>query len=363
MRRPDPPPSRPPAAPILAASILAASILAASVLAVPAAGEETAPPAAEETCPAPAQDAPVPDPKPLVDVHFRLRGRFLDELADLGDTQVQRLSAWTDTTIGDRIRARATYDFGAVRIHDLWIQYDIGGGLRLRAGRSSPLWLAEFTDAPHAVQMVGAAVGAALTRPRETGVFWFFDRGPYNARLHFVNGSGWEADGNRRKDVLASAGRSFDALGASWKLDAGHYDGRDGPDGALIPRRQTGFHLDGGFEPGRFFFRGAAFRREQDGRKHFGGFARIRKRFPQGLWGALEFGSESNRGSEEAGFEEDRPEDSGRASYWIVGTRYELPWTLTYLAADYRRRFGTVSDHEVLLVFQWILDFRNPRRN
>ena len=37
--------------------------------------------------------------------------------------------------------------------------------------------------------------------------------------------------------------------------------------------------------------------------------------------------------------------------------------TFTHLAADYRRRFGVVTDNEVLVVFQWILDFKNPRRN
>lgn len=299
------------------------------------------------------EQSPAGDDEPTVDFHLRLRGRFLDQLSDLGDTGVQRLSVWTDTRIGDRFQTRATYDVGETRIHDLWAQYDAGGGIRIRAGRSAPLWLAEFTDAPFSFQMVGAAVGAALTQVRETGLFLFADRGPYNARLHVVNGSGWQDDPNGWKDVLGSVGRRFEAAGSSWKLDAGHYEGRDGADDALIPRRQTGFHLDGDLGCGRFF-RGAAFRREQDGREHFGGFARLRNRFPQGVWAALELGSESNRGG---------PENPGHASYLLVGTRYELPWTLTHLTADYRRRFGTVSDHELLVVFQWVLDFRNPRRN
>ena len=321
--------------------------LAAMVLVLPA------PAGAEERQAAEAQDDAAGEEEPKVDFHLRLRGRFLDELSDLGDVGIQRLSVWTDTRVGDRFQARASYDVGETRIHDLWVQYDIGGGVRLRAGRSAPIWLSEFTDAPFSFQMVGAAVGAALTWTRETGVFLFADRGPYNARLHVVNGTGWKADDNGWKDVLASVGRTFEAGGSSWKLDAGHYEGRDGPDDGLIPKRQTGFHLDGDFGSGRFF-RGAAFRRQQDGREHFGGFARVRKRLPQGLWGAVEFGSESNRGG---------PENPGNASYVLIGTRYELPWTLTHLAADYRRRFGVVTDNEVLVVFQWILDFKNPRRN
>ena len=162
------------------------------------------------------------DDQPAVDFHFRLRGRFIDELADLGDVTIQRLSAWSDTRIGDRVQIRATYDVGDTRIHDLWVQYDLGGGIRLRAGRSAPLWLAEFTDAPFGFQMIGAAHGAALTWTRETGVFLFVDRGGYSGRVHVVNGSGWKADENGFKDVLASVGRSFAAGGGTWKLDVGH---------------------------------------------------------------------------------------------------------------------------------------------
>ena len=293
------------------------------------------------------------DDTPAVDFHFRLRGRFVDELSDLGDVTIQRLSLWSDTRIGDRIQMRATYDLDETRIHDLWVQYDLGGGVRLRAGRSAPLWLAEFTDAPFGFQMIGVAPGAALTWTRETGVFLFVDRGPYTGRVHVVNGSGWRADENGSKDVLASVGRSFSAGGGTWTLDAGHYEGRDGPDDALTPKRQTALHLDGTLGSDRTF-RSSVFQREQNGREHVGGFARFRKRFPQGLWGGVEIGGETNHGP---------VDDAGHMSYVRVGTRYELPWTLTYLAADYRVRFGTVSDHEVFVAFQWILDFKNPRRN
>ena len=293
------------------------------------------------------------DDQPAVDFHFRLRGRFIDELSDLGDVTIQRLSAWSDTRIGDRIQIRATYDVGETRIHDFWVQYDLGGGVRLRAGRSAPLWLAEFTDAPFGFQMIRAANGAALTQVRETGVFLFVDRGPYTGKVHVVQGSGWKADPNGFKDVLASVGRSFSAGGGTWKLEAGHYEGRDGPDDDLIPRRQTALHLDGALGSDKTF-RSSVYRREQNGREHLGGFARFRKRLPNGLWGALEIGGESNHGS---------VDDSGHLSYFKIGSRYELPWTLTYLAADYRYRFGTISDNEIFVALQWVLDFRNPRRN
>ena len=292
------------------------------------------------------------DDQPAVDFHFRLRGRFVDELADLGDVTIQRLSAWSDTRIGDRVQIRATYDVGETRIHDLWLQYDLGGGIRLRAGRSAPLWLAEFTDAPFGFQMIGAAYGAALTWTRETGVFLFVDRGGYSGRVHVVNGSGWKADDNGFKDVLASVGRSFAVGGGTWKLDVGHYEGRDGPDDDLTPKRQTAVHLDGTL--GGQTFRTSVYQREQNGREHLGGFARYRKRLPNGLWGALEIGGESNHGP---------PEASTHSSYFKIGSRYELPWVLTYLAADYRRRFGQFSDNEIFVALQWILDFKNPRRN
>ena len=163
-------------------------------LTVPALADPGREPAEErsEVAEAAQDDA---DDKPAVDFHFRLRGRFIDELSDLGDVTIQRLSAWSDTRIGDRVQIRATYDVGDTRIHDLWVQYDLGGGIRLRAGRSAPLWLAEFTDAPFGFQMIGAAHGAALTWTRETGVFLFVDRG------------GLQRTGARRERVGLEGGR------------------------------------------------------------------------------------------------------------------------------------------------------------
>jgi len=153
--------------------------------------------------------------------------------------------------------------------------------------------------------------------------------------------------------VLGSVGRTFDIGGASILLDAGHYEGRDGPDDALTPRRQTGFYMEGETDGSRDF-RGAAFRREQFGREHFGGFARFRHRFPQGIWAMGEFGTETNHGP---------VEDPVNSNYIAVGTRYELPWNMTHLSADYRWSFGWQPDHELLLLFQWLFDFQNPRRN
>ena len=275
---------------------------------------------------------------PLVDFTFRLRGRFIENLSDLGDITVQRLSVWSDFRIGDRVQARASYDVGETRIHDLYLQYDLGGGVRLRAGRSAPLWMAEFTDAPFAFQMIGAANGAALTQVRENGVFLFVDRGAYSGRLHVVRGSGWAEDPNGFKDVIAGVGRSFEAAGGRWKLDAGHYEGRDGTGDDLIPRRQTALHLDGVIGSDRTF-RSAVYGRDQNERQHVGGFARFRQRLPPRVWAGIELGGETNHGP--------------------AGD----PWTLTHVEADYRRRFGTISDHEVFVNLQWILDFKNPRRN
>ena len=289
----------------------------------------------------------------LVDFNVRFRGRVLDEFQELGDAEISSFSIWSKTKIGDRIVTNITYDLGKTRMHDFWVQFDVGGGLQVRAGRSSLAWLGEFTESSHSRQMVYAAVGSSLTRSREVGVFLFADRGPYNARLHVVQGSGYEADNNSSKDVLASVGRTFDVAGSSWLVDAGHYEGRDGPDDALVPRRQTGVHVDGVLGSGQVF-RGAAFRREQHGREHLGGFARLRHRLPQGIWAAAELGTETNHG----------PLDNpGHSSYLIAGARYELPWNRTHLSADYRWRFGAVGDHELLLLFQWLFDFQNPRRN
>ena len=290
---------------------------------------------------------------PLVDMNVRFRGRVLDEAGDLGDPSISSFSLWSKTKIGNRIVTNVTYDLGKTRMHDFWMQFDVGGGFQIRAGRSSLAWFGEFTESSHSRQTIHAAVGARLTRSRETGIFMFLDRGAYNARLHVVQGSGYEAEDNARKDVLGSVGRIFDIGGTSILLDAGHYEGWDGPDDALTPRRQTGFYLEGETDGNRDF-RGAAFRREQYGREHFGGFARFRHRFPQGIWAMGEFGTETNHGP---------VEDSGHSSYLVAGTRYELPWSMTHLSADYRWRFGAVADHELLLLFQWLFDFQNPRRN
>ncbi len=292
---------------------------------------------------------------PPIDFHFRIRGRFLDEVSDPGDIALQRLSLWSDTRVGERVQIRATWDVGDDRVHDLWAQVDLGGGLKLRAGRSAPTWIPEFTDPPFAFQMVGSAQGAALTRIRETGAFLLWDRGPWNARLHLVAGNGFQPDENSNQDVLFSVGRSFPALGRSWDLDVGHYEGTDGPDDALTPVRETAVHLDGDLGDARYL-RAVVFRREEEGHQHLGAFVRARKRWPNGLWGAVEVAGESNHEAGEHG-------DPKNLNSVKVGARYELPWVLTHIAADYRWYFGAVSDHEVLVVFQWVFDFRNPRRN
>ena len=290
---------------------------------------------------------------PFVDMNVRFRGRVLDEAGDLGDPSISSFSLWSKTKIGNRIVTNVTYDLGKTRMHDFWAQFDLGGGVQVRAGRSSLAWFGEFTESSHSRQTIQAAVGTKLTRSRETGIFMFLDRGAYNARLHVVQGSGYEAENNSFKDMLGSFGRTFDIGGASILLDAGHYEGRDGPDDALTPRRQTGFYMEGETDGSRDF-RGAAFRREQFGREHFGGFARFRHRFPQGIWAMGEFGTETNHGP---------VEDPVRSSYIAAGTRYELPWSMTHLSADYRWSFGWQPDHELLLLFQWLFDFQNPRRN
>ena len=322
-------------------------LFAAPVLAEPAKPSKERPAATEAV-----QDDDADDTQ-VLDYDFRLRGRFIDNLSDLGDITVQRLSVWSDFRIGDRVQARASYDVGETRIHDLYVQYDLGGGVRLRAGRSAPLWMAEFTDAPFAFQMISAANGAALTQIRENGVFLFVDRGAYSGRLHVVRGSGWAEDPNGFKDIIAGVGRSFEAVGGRWKLDAGHYEGRDGTGDDLIPRRQTALHLDGTIGSNRTF-RSAVYRRDQNEREHAGGFARFRHRLPQGVWAGFELGGETNHGP---------ADDPGHLSYARIGARYELPWTLTHIEADYRVRFGTISDHEVFVALQWVLDFKNPRRN
>ena len=336
------------------------SLLAAAQLAAAEEGEDERTAVVEEPT---ETDAPDGDSSeagqsgagaaPFVDMNVRFRGRVLDEAGDLGDPSISSFSLWSKTQIGNRILTNVTYDLGKTRMHDFWMQFDVGGGLQIRAGRSSLAWFGEFTESSHSRQTIQAAVGARLTRSRETGIFLFLDRGAYNARLHVVQGSGYEAEDNSWKDVLGSVGRTFDLGGASILLDAGHYEGRDGPDDALTPRRQTGFYLEGETDGNRDF-RGAAFRREQFGREHFGGFARFRHRFPQGIWAMGEFGAETNHGPVEA---------PGHSSYIVIGTRYELPWNMTHLSADYRYRFGAVADHELLLLFQWLFDFQNPRRN
>ena len=341
------------------------SLLAAAQLAASEEGEDKGRAVIEDPAAKEAPDGSSPDggaseaaqtgvgAVPFVDMNVRFRGRVLDEAGDLGDPSISSFSLWSKTKIGNRIVTNVTYDLGKTRMHDFWAQFDVGGGFQIRAGRSSLAWFGEFTESSHSRQTIQAAVGARLTRSRETGVFMFLDRGAYNARLHVVQGSGYEAENNSHKDVLGSVGRNFDIGGASILLDAGHYEGRDGPDDALTPRRQTGFYLEGETDGSRDF-RGAAFRREQFGREHFGGFARFRHRFPQGIWAMGEVGTETNHGP---------VEDPGHSSYLVAGTRYELPWNMTHLSADYRWRFGAVADHELLLLFQWLFDFQNPRRN
>ena len=156
------------------------------------------------------------------------------------------------------------------------------------------------------------------------------------------------------RDVIAGVGRSFEAVGGRWKLDAGHYEGRDGTGDDLIPRRQTGLAPrrhdrvqpdlpQRGVPPGP--------ERARTRRRFSRAF---RHRLPQGVWAGFELGGETNHGP---------ADDPGHLSYVRIGARYELPWTLTHIEADYRVRFGTISDHEVFVALQWVLDFKNPRRN
>ncbi len=276
--------------------------------------------------------------------HLRLRGRHIyNSLTE--DVTTERLTVWTDTRIGDRIQIRGVWDVGETRVHDLWAQYRANDWLRIRAGRAAPLWLPEFTEPPFAFQMVGSNPGSALTRPRETALMFLVDRGRYTGAFHLVNGTGFAPEDNDFKDVLLGVGRF---LGDDWKLDLGHYEGRDGPD-ADVPRRQTAVHLDG--SPGRdATIRAALHRSELSGAERFGGFVRVRRFLPEHrMWGALELGTETNH-------------DDSHQSHVIAGVRYELPWTLSHVAADYRRRFGAVSDNALLVMIQWVLDFRAPRR-
>ena len=150
---------------------------------------------------------------PLVDFNVRFRGRVLDEFQELGDAEISSFSIWSKTKIGDRIVTNITYDLGKTRMHDFWVQFDVGGGLQVRAGRSSLAWLGEFTESSHSRQMMYAAVGSSLTRSREVGVFLFADRGRYNARLHVVQGSGMRQRTTRQRTCWR-AGRTFDV--ASW---------------------------------------------------------------------------------------------------------------------------------------------------
>lgn len=316
------------------------------------AGAEPPPAPGPEEIPT-ASAAPQEEDPPALDFHFRVRGRFLDESSDPGDIAMQRMSLWSHTNIGERFGVRATWDVAEQRVHDLWTQFDVGGGFRVRAGRSAVVWLPEFTDPPFAFEMATAANGAALTRVRETGLFLLWDRGPWNARLQVVAGNGFLPDENSKQDFALSAGRDFAAGGAAWTLNAGHYEGSDGPDDALLPVRQTGAELDGDFGGGHFF-RTAAFTRTEAGRDHVGAFARFRKRWPTGVWGAVEAATETNHGA---------PETPDSLNSLKFGVRYELPWVLTHIEADYRWHFGARSDQEVLVVFQWVLDFRDPRRN
>ena len=115
----------------------------------------------------------------LFEANVRFRGRVLDELRELGDPEISSFSIWSKTAIGDRIVTNITYDLGKTRMHDFWAQFDIGGGLQVRVGRSSLAWLGEYTESSHYRQTILAAVGTKLTRSREDGVFLFFDRGPW----------------------------------------------------------------------------------------------------------------------------------------------------------------------------------------
>jgi len=290
---------------------------------------------------------PAPE-EPPASFHLRVRGQHWAGSSDFSDIGHRRVSIWTDTQVADRWQLRAVWDHTDQRIHDLWLQYRIVEGLEIRVGRSAPPWLPEFTDPPHAWQRTRNAIGSAPTRVRETGVFLFAERGAYHARLHLVAGTGFEPEDNSWNDLVASAGRTYGA----WTVDVGHYEGRDGPEDALTPRRQPGFHLDGDLGRERFV-RGAAYHLEQYGERRFGGFLRYRNRFWNRAWALAEIGGESNRG---VGAGPDH------ASYFILGGRYELPWTQTHLSADYRFRFGAVSERELVVLLSWVFDLRERYR-
>ena len=102
---------------------LVLGLFAATVLAEPAKPSKERPAADRGQ----SQDDDADDTQ-VLEYDFRLRGRFIDNLSDLGDITVQRLSIWSDFRIGDRVQARASYDVGETRIHDLYVQYDLGGG-------------------------------------------------------------------------------------------------------------------------------------------------------------------------------------------------------------------------------------------
>ena len=107
------------------------------LVAVPALAEPPPEPEEERAAAVAAAQDDADDDAPVVDYTFRLAGGSSTTSPTSGDVTVQRLSVWSDFRIGDRVQARASYDVGATRIHDLYVQYDLGGGVRLRAGRSA----------------------------------------------------------------------------------------------------------------------------------------------------------------------------------------------------------------------------------
>ena len=130
-----------------------------------------------------------------------------------------------------------------------------------------------------------------------------------------VRGSGWGGGSQRVQGRYRRRGPQLRSRRGRWKLDAGHYEGRDGTGDDLIPRRQTALHLDGTIGSNRTF-RSAVYRRDQNEREHAGGFARFRHRLPQGVWAGFELGGETNHGP---------ADDPGHLSYVRIGARYELP--------------------------------------
>ena len=136
---------------------------------------------------------------------------------------VRRARIWADGFFLPKTSTRFQYDFRTRSIWDLWVSYHPTEHLEVRMGRSWLPFVGDYTESPFFLDMIDFPAAWVLFPAREHGVFFVGDVGETAYSINIVQGSGWQSDSNRWKDVFGHVKSPF--FNDRLTLGFAHYEG------------------------------------------------------------------------------------------------------------------------------------------